>query len=333
MKLALGVDIGGTNTRVGAVTDDAKIVARNGFDTSVHRDASDFATALAHCALGVMEVAEKEVGQVEWTGMGIGAPNANYHKGTIEEPPNLNFKGTTPMVSLLSERLKLPFIGITNDANAAALGEKYYGAAADVSDFIMITLGTGLGSGYFVGGRLVYGHDGFAGELGHFTVVPGGRGCGYGRRGSLETYCSATGIVRTFFEKKAEYNQVTLLDDVPVGKITSKSIANAAAEGDFTATKTMDFTGEMLGKALASFALTTSPEKFFLFGGPLNSGDLILKPARQAYEAHLIAPYKNKSTIELSRCRALGLGCFGEGWGVGKHLKSGGTAASRSQKW
>ena len=300
MKLALGVDIGGTNTRVGAVTDDAHIVARKGFDTSVYRDASDFATALVRCAHEVIDAAEAAKGSVEWTGMGIGAPNANFHKGTIEEPPNLNFRGTTPMVNLISERMDLPYIGITNDANAAALGEKYYGAAKDVSDFIMITLGTGLGSGYFVGGRLVYGHDGFAGELGHVTVVPGGRVCGYGRRGSLETYCSATGIVRTFFEKKAEYNQATLLDDIPVGKVTSKAIANAAAEGDFTATETIQSTGEMLGQALASFALTTSPEKFYLFGGPLNAGDLLLKPTRTAYEAHLIPAYQGKSSIELS---------------------------------
>ncbi|MGB0371834.1 MAG: ROK family protein [Opitutales bacterium] len=300
MELALGVDIGGTNTRVGAVTEDAKVVARQSFDTSVHRDAGTFADALTACAHEVMATAENELGEIEWSGMGIGAPNANFHKGTIEAPPNLNFKGITPMVNLLSERIDLPFIAITNDANAAALGEKFYGAAKDVNDFIMITLGTGLGSGYFVNGKLVYGHDGFAGELGHVTVVPGGRYCGYGRRGSLETYCSATGIVRTFFEMIALHNKPTLLDDIPVGKITSKAIANAAAEGDFTATETFEFTGDLLGKALASYALTTSPEKFFLFGGPLNSGDLIMKPAREAFAANLIDPYKNKATLEIS---------------------------------
>ncbi|MEM7671704.1 MAG: ROK family protein [Verrucomicrobiota bacterium] len=300
MELALGVDIGGTNTRVGAVTEDATVVSRHSFDTAVHRDADSFADALTASVHQVMATAENELGEIRWAGLGIGAPNANFHKGTIEAPPNLNFKGITPMVNLLSERIDLPFIAITNDANAAALGEKFYGAAKDVNNFIMVTLGTGLGSGYFVNGKLVYGHDGFAGELGHVTVVPGGRYCGYGRRGSLETYCSATGIVRTFFEMIALHNKPTLLDDVPVGRVTSKSIANAAAEGDFIATETFEFTGDLLGKALASFALTTSPEKFFLFGGPLNSGELILKPARSAYEANLIDPYKGKSTLEVS---------------------------------
>lgn len=300
MNLALGVDIGGTNTRVGAVNADAQVVARQAFDTSVHRDAGDFADKLAACAHDVMAIAENEYGEIHWTGMGIGAPNANFHKGTIENPANLNFEGITPLVSMIKERIRLPFVAITNDANAAALGEKYYGAAKDVDDFIMITLGTGLGSGYFVNGRLVYGHDGFAGELGHVTVIPEGRVCGYGRRGSLETYCSATGIVRTFFEMISIYNRDTLLDSIPVGKITSKAIANAAAEGDFTATKTYEYTGKLLGQALASFALTTSPEKFYLFGGPVASGDLILKPALEAYEASLIDPYKGKSTIEIS---------------------------------
>ena len=300
MKLSLGADIGGTNTRIGAVSDDAKVLARHSFDTSVYRDAESYADALAAGIKSVIAEVENEHGSVEWSGIGIGAPNANFHKGTIEHPPNLNFKGVTPMVDLLSERVDLPFVAITNDANAAALGEKYYGAASDVNDFIMITLGTGLGSGLYVNGRLVYGHDGFAGELGHMTVVPGGRVCGYGRRGSLETYCSATGIVRTFFEMKAIYNKPTLLDETPIGKLTSKAIANAAAEGDFIATETYEFTGKLLGESLASIAVSTSPEKFFLFGGPMASGDLILKPTRDAFEAHVIEPYKNKVSIEAS---------------------------------
>ena len=300
MNLAIGADIGGTNTRVGALSEDGRVIAKEAFDTSAYHDAGDFADALAAATKRVIEAAEECVAEVEWTGMGIGAPNANFHKGTIEAPPNLNFKGITPLVDMLNERLDLPFIAITNDANAAALGEKYYGAAKDVDDFIMITLGTGLGSGYFVSGKLVYGHDGFAGELGHVTVVPEGRYCGYKRRGSLETYCSATGIRRTFFEMIALYNEPSALDEFAISKVTSKDIADAALAGDFVAAKTFEYTGELLGKALASFALTTSPRKFFLFGGPLASGELILKPTREAFEAHLIEPYKNKATIEVS---------------------------------
>ena len=300
MILSLGADIGGTNTRVGAVTEDGKVVARIVFDTTVHREASDFADALVGGINTIMAQCEDLFDGVEWMGLGIGAPNANFHSGSIEYPPNLNFKGVTPLVELVEARIDLPFIAISNDASAAALGEKFYGAAKNVDDFIMITLGTGLGSGYFVRGKMVHGHDGFAGELGHVTVIPNGRYCGFKRRGSLETYCSATGIVRTFFEMISIHNQSTLLDDVPIGKVTSKAIANAAAEGDFTANEVFEFTGKLLGESLASFALTTSPEKFFLFGGPVASGDLILKPTRKAFQEHLIPAYRNKATIEMS---------------------------------
>lgn len=297
MQVTIGVDIGGTNTCVGLVMPDGTVQERTQFRTDEYADAAAFADRLAEAARGLMRTYESDAGAADWAGLGIGAPNGNYLSGSIEEPPNLRFKGTTPLVKLLEERLDLPRIRLTNDANAAALGEKIYGAAKDYADFIMITLGTGLGSGIFVNNQLVYGHDGFAGELGHTSVIPDGRYCGFGRRGSLENYCSATGIRRTYFEMIAQRGGGTSLDDKPLGQITAKDIADAAHAGDPTAQATMDFTGRLLGEALASTALITSPAAFFLFGGPVQAGDVLLNPTRISFEKHLIPPFKNKIKI------------------------------------
>jgi glucokinase len=295
MSLSIGVDIGGTNTCIGVVSSDGVVHERTQFRTEEYDDGAAFAERLAKEVRTVMKAHTTK--SDSWTGLGIGAPNGNYLSGSIEEPPNLRFKGTTPLVALLEERLDLPKIQLTNDANAAAIGEKTFGAAKDYRDFIMITLGTGLGSGIFVNNQLVYGHDGFAGELGHISVIPDGRYCGFGRRGSLENYCSATGIRRTFFEMIAQRGGTTSLDDKSLGAITAKDIADAAHAGDLIAQATMDFTGRLLGEAMASTALVTSPAAFFLFGGPVQAGDVLLEPTRRSFEKHLIPTFKNKIRI------------------------------------
>ena len=234
---------------------------------------------------------------IGWQGLGIGAPNGNFLNGSIVDPPNLKFKGTTPLVQMLQKRLDLKSIVLTNDANAAAVGEHVYGAAQDYSDFIMITLGTGLGSGVFVNHELVYGNNGMAGELGHMTAVPNGRYCGFGRRGSLENYCSANGIRRTYCEKIAERGCPTSLYHLPVAAITARLISEAAQAGDATAQETMNLTGTLLGEALASFALFTSPAAFFLFGGPVQAGAILMDPLRRAFEHHLVPTYKKSIDI------------------------------------
>lgn len=299
MNLALGVDIGGTNTCIGSVNQDGVVLLKESFPTNDYSDSAAYSDQLAAATRTVIDKTESKIGaaRINWLGLGIGAPNGNYRSGCIEEPPNLNFKGSTPLVELLKSRLDLTNIKLTNDANAAAIGEKAYGAAKDYEDFIMITLGTGLGSGVFVNGQLVYGHDGFAGEVGHISVIPEGRYCGFGRRGSLENYCSATGIRRTFFEMIAQLGGSTALDHKPLGEICSKDISDAAYAGDRIAKATMVFTGQLLGEALASTALVTSPAAFFLFGGPIQAGDILLDPLRKSFEDHLLPTFKNKIKI------------------------------------
>lgn len=297
MKISIGVDIGGTNTCIGAVTPEGVVCQRAHFSTNEYDDGVKFADRLAEAVQTVIDEVKSTDPSVEITGLGVGAPNGNYLSGSIEEPPNLLFKGVTPLVKLLEERLELPSIQLTNDANAAAIGEKTFGAAKDYKDFIMITLGTGLGSGIYVNDQLVYGHDGFAGEIGHISVIPDGRYCGFGRRGSLENYCSATGIRRTYFEMIAHRGGGTSLDHKPLRDITAKDIADAAHAGDVIAQATMDFTGRLLGEALASTALVTSPAAFFLFGGPVKAGEVLLGPTRRSFEKHLIPTYKNKIKI------------------------------------
>lgn len=299
MKLALGIDIGGTNTRVGAVDESGSIIAHAAFCTSDYSCGERYADALAAAITSVMvKVEDAQTGETaEWIGIGMGAPNGNYLTGTIEEPPNLKFKGNTPLAEMLKKRLGMSRVVLTNDATAAAIGEKIFGGAKDIGDFIMITLGTGLGSGIFVDNKVVYGHTGSAGEVGHMTVVPGGRVCGYGRRGSLENYCSATGIRRTFFATMADMGIPTLLDHMPINDITSKDIVDAAMQGDQVAKTTIEESGVLLGEALASVALVTSPAAFFLFGGPVKAGNILMDPIRRAFEEHIIPIYKGKTEI------------------------------------
>jgi glucokinase len=213
-------------------------------------------------------------------GIGIGAPDANYHRGTIEHAPNLAWKGIVPLADLIKKKINVPVV-VTNDANAAAMGEMIFGVAKGMKDFIMFTLGTGTGSGIVIDGKMVYGHTGFAGELGHMTVVPGGRECGCGRKGCLETYASATGLVRTVLELMSETRDESLLRDIPPAKLTSKKIAEAAARKDPIAVKAMNKTAGILGFGIINSIVFSSPEAIILFGGLANAGEILFAPVRK----------------------------------------------------
>lgn len=295
MKTAIGIDIGGTNTVFGIVDQEGNVLKKDAIPTSKEADPKPFIKELANAIKGLL----RSVSENECVGMGIGAPNANYYTGQIEEAPNLGWKGIVPFVAMMKEEFpELKHIALTNDANAAALGEYIYGGAQGIKNFVMVTLGTGLGSGFVVNGELVYGHDGFAGELGHITLEPEGRKCGCGGYGHLETYCSATGMVRTAFELLAHYNASdSILAQYSFNDLTSKKIYEAAVEGDQIALEVFEMTGGLLGRALADTAHITSPEAFFIFGGPTAAGDLIFNPTIESMEEHLMPVFKNKIKV------------------------------------
>ena len=289
----VGIDIGGTNTVFGIVDEQGHILSHDGIKTKDYPDINVYADTVAGHLRSLIEAA----GGIELiNGIGVGAPNANYYTGQIEQAPNLPWKGTVPLARMLRERLPLP-VTLTNDANAAALGEMTYGVAHGMKDFIMITLGTGVGSGIVINGRLVYGHDGFAGELGHVIVRRGGRLCGCGRRGCLETYCSATGIVRTVHEMLSSTDTPSLLRDIPLDKVTSKDIYDAAEQGDKLALEFFRFTGTVLGEAFADFIAFSSPEAIVLFGGLAKAGAYIMAPIREAMDANVMSIYKGKTRL------------------------------------
>ena len=289
----VGIDIGGTNTVFGIVDEQGHILSHDGIKTKDYPDINVYADTVAGHLRSLIEAA----GGIELiNGIGVGAPNANYYTGQIEQAPNLPWKGTIPLARMLRERLTLP-VTLTNDANAAALGEMTYGVAHGMKDFIMITLGTGVGSGIVINGRLVYGHDGFAGELGHVIVRRGGRLCGCGRRGCLETYCSATGIVRTVHEMLSSTDTPSLLRDIPLDKVTSKDIYDAAEKGDKLAHEISRFTGTVLGEAFADFIAFSSPEAIVLFGGLAKAGEYIMAPIREAMDANVMSIYKGKTRL------------------------------------
>lgn len=289
----VGIDIGGTNTVFGIVDEQGHILSHDGIKTKDYPDINVYADTVAGHLRSLIEAA----GGIELiNGIGVGAPNANYYTGQIEQAPNLPWKGTVPLARMLRERLILP-VTLTNDANAAALGEMTYGVARGMKDFIMITLGTGVGSGIVINGRLVYGHDGFAGELGHVIVRRGGRLCGCGRRGCLETYCSATGIVRTVHEMLSSTDTPSLLRDIPLDKVTSKDIYDAAEQGDKLALEIFRFTGTVLGEAFADFIAFSSPEAIVLFGGLAKAGEYIMAPIREAMDANVMSIYKGKTRL------------------------------------
>jgi glucokinase len=286
----IGIDIGGTNTVFGIVDRQGECLAESCVPTLAHQPAESL---VARVAARLREMHAPLADRYVLAAIGIGAPNANYYRGTIENPPNLGWKGVTPLAALFRQAFDVPVV-ITNDANAAALGEVQFGAARGMRDVIVITLGTGLGSGIIANGELVYGADGFAGELGHTIVDPGGRWCGCGKRGCLETYASATGICRTVFELLCEMREESALRDVSFHQLTAKQIADAAREGDAIARAAFEFTGRILGMKLADAVGHTSPEAIILFGGLAHAGDLVFEPTRRSMEEHLMGLFKGK---------------------------------------
>lgn len=294
----IGVDIGGTYTKFGIVDRLANVIIEGSVPTNQTDNADEY---LGDLSDAIDKTIQEVSDSVTIKGIGIGAPNGNYNSGSIEFAANLKWaKGkAVNLVSLLQKHFRMP-IAVTNDANAAALGEMIYGNAKNMKDFILITLGTGLGSGIVVNGELVYGHDGFAGEIGHVRVKDNGRVCGCGRRGCLETYVSAPGIKRTVFELLAEYNEPSELRSFSYDQLDSEMIYHAATRGDFIALKAFEVTGEILGIKLADSVAHTSPETIFLFGGLAKSGDYILKPTRESFEKNLLKIYQGKIPIVLS---------------------------------
>jgi glucokinase len=298
--LAIGIDIGGTGTKFGIVDRDGNVLFSGEISTKKHAEVNTFIDDL-HTALS--ELIEKAGGIGRMKGMGVGAPNGNYYTGTVEYAPNLPWRGIIPLAKLLEDKFKLP-VTLTNDANAAAIGEMMYGAAKGMKDFIMITLGTGVGSGIVANGKLIYGHDGFAGELGHTIVIPDGRlHQGTGKKGSLESYASATGVTYTAVEMLAKSKEDSLLRKVPKEKLDSKVVYEAAIQGDKLALEIFDFTGKILGLALANAVMFSSPEAIVLFGGLTKAGDLILKPTRENMESNLIQVFQNKVKILVSHLK------------------------------
>jgi glucokinase len=295
---AIGIDIGGTNTKFGIVDVRGNIQYHGSISTRKHTEVESFIEDLYNS----IEPAIEEIGgKSKVKGIGLGAPNGNYYKGTIEYAPNLHWKGIVPLAELIKERFGLP-AWLTNDANAAAVGEMMYGAARGMRDFIMITLGTGVGSGIVANGQLIYGHDGFAGELGHNIIIPGGRyHPGTGAHGSLEAYASATGIRNTAIEMlENNPDEPSLMRDISVEKLESFHVHDCALKGDTMALEVFAFTGKILGMALANFVMFSSPEAIILFGGPTKAGDLIMKPVREHMEANLLPIFKNKVKLLFS---------------------------------
>ena len=289
--LAVGIDIGGTNTAYGIVNRRGDILAKGSMPTTGHTTPQEYFTALKKNLQPLIDDAGKE----NITGIGIGAPNGNFYTGEIVFAPNLPWRGIIPVVKIMEELLDLKTT-LTNDANAAAIGEMTYGAAKGMKDFIVVTLGTGLGSGFVANGQLIYGHDGFAGELGHVIAIRDGRKCGCGRHGCLEAYASATGIVRTANEWMEQRNDNTVLRK-SAGNITAKLIHEAAETGDAFALALFDYTAKILGQTLADIIAITSPEAIIFFGGLAQSGDLLLVPVKKYMEESLLNIYQNKVSL------------------------------------
>jgi len=295
-QVALGVDIGGTNTKYGIVNHRGEILAKGSLKTDEYPKVEDFIDALYD---KVTPLIEQHCSQKQFDGIGVGAPNANYYTGTIEQAPNLRWKGVVPFAELMTKKFGVP-CKMTNDANAAALGEMMFGAARGMKHFIMMTLGTGVGSGIITNGQLLYGHDGFAGELGHTIVKPGGRKhWSTGSEGSLEAYASATGIAITAKKMRAEFPD-SMLNQYPEDEINSKVVYDCAKQGDPTAIEVFRYTGQKLGEALANFVMFSSPEAILLFGGVIKAGDFILKPTKLHMERNLLPIFRNKVKLVFS---------------------------------
>jgi glucokinase len=338
-KVAIGIDIGGTNTAIGVVDSEGNVLyeRKPQMPTPQKAENPGMTQTVSDKILGkyvadlVVEIKKaiemvKQINpNIEVTGIGIGAPNANYYTGTIEYAPNLPFVGVVNFAELIHGNFpEFKFVKLTNDANAAALGEMIYGGAKGMKNFAMMTIGTGLGSGLIVNGDLVYGADGFAGECGHVTVVPKGRLCGCGGHGHLEAYCSATGIKRTVYELLAQYNPPdSPLSAIPMNEMSSKVVFDAAEKGDKIAKEVFQITGEILGRALADTVHYISPEAIFLFGGAAAAGDYIFKPTKDSMERHLMPVFRNKVKILASELKESSAAILGASALVWKEIEKG----------
>jgi glucokinase len=295
-----GVDIGGTGTKFGIVDNVGNVLSSDTMSTKGHADIHAYIDELYD---KLMVLIDKVGGVGRIKGIGVGAPNGNVYTGTIEYAPNLPWKGIIPLAKLIQDKFKLP-VKLTNDANAAAVGEMTYGAAKDMKDFILIALGTGVGSGIVANGELIYGHDGMAGELGHTIIIPDGRiHPGTGKKGSLESYASATGVATSAVEILNNTDRPSTLRNIPIENIDSKAVFEAAIAGDEVAKEVFEYTGRILGISLANFVMFSSPEAIILFGGLTKAGDLILKPTREHMEANLIEVFQNKIKILVSHLK------------------------------
>lgn len=311
----LGVDIGGTNTVFGIVDARGQVIASDSIKTKKHAEFDDYVAEL-HSAVERLLKANDAEDKIQ--GIGIGAPNANYYTGEIVNPPNLPWGPVIPLAEKVSAAFGGIPVAVTNDANAAALGEMTYGAARGMTDFIMITLGTGVGSGIVINGRMVYGHDGNAGELGHLVMKRNnGRMCGCGRTGCLEAYCSATGVARTAREFLEIRQEPSTLRNLDIEDITSKDVYDAAVAGDKLAKEIFEYTGKILGEAFADMVAFSSPQAIILFGGLAKSGDLLMKPIKEAFDKNVMPIFRGKTQIiisELKESDAAVLGASALGW-------------------
>ena len=300
----IGIDIGGTNTVFGIVDARGHVVASDSIKTKKHINFDDYVAELHE---GIMRIVKANEAEDKIQGIGIGAPNGNYYTGEIINPPNLPWGPVIPLAHKVSKAFDGIPVAVTNDANAAALGEMTYGAARGMKDFIMITLGTGVGSGIVVNGQLVYGHDGFAGELGHVIVKRNnGRICGCGRTGCLEAYCSATGVARTAREFLEVRTEPSTLRNLQIEDITSKDVYEAAIAGDKMAQEIFTYTGTILGEAFADMVAFSSPQAIILFGGLAKSGDLLLKPLKEAFDKSILPIFRGGTKVILSELKESG---------------------------
>lgn len=296
-SLVIGLDLGGTNSVFGVVDSQGEIIATTSIKTQAYPSVDQY---VMESVKAVKQIAEQVGGMEKIRAMGIGAPCGNYYKGTIEHAANLVWgKGIVPLANMFVNELGIPVV-VTNDAKAAAMGEMKYGVAVGMNNFVELTLGTGVGSGIVANGQLIYGFDGFAGELGHMIVEPDGRPCGCGRKGCLETYCSATGVVRTAIAMLEESSEATSLRDIATDKLTSYEVYKAAMAGDAMAQEVFKQTGRRIGIACANIATFLSPEAFIFFGGLAQAGELLLRPIEEAYNENVLSLYKGKARFLMS---------------------------------
>ncbi|MDQ3190852.1 MAG: ROK family protein [Bacteroidota bacterium] len=296
ITVVAGIDIGGLTTEIGLVSKEGKCYNRKTIITKEFIDVNDF---IKECLIVIDKLKDDCNENLNVKAIGIGAPNANFYKGTIEHAVNLTWKGIIPFVKIFNQYTSLP-VALTNDANAAAIGEKTFGGAKGMENFLSITLGTGLGSGIYTNGKLLHGHKGFAGEMGQVIIKDDGRICGSGKRGCLEAYVSVLGIRRTIYYLLADLIQESEFRDIPFNQLTGEQITKAAKNGDEIALKAFEFTAEILGKKLADIIYILDPEAIFIGGGLAKAGEILLSPVKNAMEENLLPVFKNKVILKTS---------------------------------